>query len=370
MEIKMLRESWTSSARIGLAAASLAFVLAAGGGSPRAVAASESAVNDGKGFAGLLRLFNSYSTGHAEKAAAPAPGDAAGSKAVAGKSGVKMVSKTDGVGRSSVTVEIPLDDPVSLAKGDGAFIYLESGTDVIAGADLGAKIPHVGAKSSAVTGSSLATKAAGFANPGFGDLALANPLTDGPRGGSIWSFTPRYAAVHFGVSYFSDSSHAQDHKGFEVGLTSSLVKTDTSMGLGAGLDGAFLNSPLQGGGRHIYNLGFRLGYSGLSLGASVQRDEADFIGVQTAYDVGLQYRRGSFTTNVQFSSASNQADHNLLFRVNQDNRVYAFEFGAAYRLRPGISLGGGLQYFNYNSVTLAPETDDSALVFLGGNLNF
>jgi len=59
-----------------------------------------------------------------------------------------------------------------------------------------------------------------------------------------------------------------------------------------------------------------------------------------------------------------------LFQVNPDNRVYAFEFGAAYRLRPGVSLGGGLQYFNYNSVTLQPETDDAALVFLGGNVNF
>ena len=360
-----MRDSRSTSARIGLATAGLALALAVGGMVPRAMAVTDS-VNDGKGFAGLLRMFNIFTSEHADKpAAAPVPAEP-----TVGKPALKVRASSNGAGKSNIGIEIPLDDPTSVAKGDGAFIYLESATDVVDGADLGHRVPQVGDTSPVATANSLTTRTAALANPGLGNLSVANPLAERPRAGSVWSFTPRYAAVRFGLSYLPDGSHGLDHKGFELGVTSSLLKTDNSIGQGSALDGAFLNSPLLGGGRRIYNLGFRLGYSGVSLGASLQRDEADLVGVQTAYDVGLQYRRGSFTTNLQFSSASNQGNRNLLFRVNPSDHVYAFEFGAAYRLRPGISLGGSLQYFNFNSVTLGPETDEAAQVFLGGNVNF
>jgi hypothetical protein len=346
----VMRESLKSALRIGCAAAAMVAYA-----TTPALAASSSD-SDGKGFAGLLRMFDIFSSDHADK---PAPATATS------KSAVKVTASRSADGSAKIGVEIPLDDPASVAKGAGAFVYLESGSDVVDATDLSSRIPAVsGTVSPSIPTVSLATRSPVLSGLSLG--TIGDPLVSGLNSGSMWSFTPRYASMHFGISYLSDGSHPTTGKGFEIGITSSLLRSDIS----SGFDGSLLNAPLIGSGRRTYNLGFNIGYSGLSLGASLQRDEANFLGVQTAYDVGLNYRRGAFSTNVQLTASVGQAGRGLLFRVNPDNRIYAFEFGAAYRLRPGISLGGGLQYFSYNSVTVDQQQSDEGVVFLGGNVKF
>jgi hypothetical protein len=361
----VMRKYVKSALRIGCATVAVAAFAVA----PSFAAEQSAASDSGRGFAGLLRMFDIFSSHHEENATpasrpvSPAPIATPDSL---GTSSVKVTSSRKADGSAKISVEIPLDDPASVAKGDGAFVYLEGGSDIVDAVDLGHRIPKVAgtaAPGSAVD--SLATRA-----PGLGGLSIASAAASSSFGsmddGSVWSFTPRYAAVNFGISYLSDGDRAADGKGLEIGVTSSLLRS----GYSNGLEGAFLSAPLLGSGRRTYNFGFNIGYSGLSLAASLQRDTANLMGVQTAYDVGLNYRRGAFSTNVQFSAATSQSGRGLLFRINPDNRIYAFEFGAAYRLRPGISLGGGLQFFNYNSVTLSPESTDEGVVFLGGNVNF
>jgi len=356
-----MRESRKSSKRIGFATVGLVACLTATSLAAPAYAADKGGESRG-GFAGILRMFNIFSSHHDEKPAAEKP-----VPAVTTDSGVKVTTSSTADGSAKMGVEIPLDDPASVAKGDGAFVYLETGSDIVDAAELSSHLPK--APGQAVPGSaihSLATRAAAFGGTPVHGASLAGGAVDGLQTGSMWSFTPRYAGVHFGISYLSEGTPGLDHKGFEFGVSSSFLRNDVS----TGLKGAFLNAPLLGSDRKISNVGFHLGYAGFTFGAALQRDRTDLVGVQSAYDVGVRYRRGAFSTSVQFSSSSNQTSKGLLFRVNPDNRTYAFEFGAAYHLRPGISLGGGLQYFNYNSVSLVPENDDAAVVFLGGNVNF
>ncbi len=275
-----------------------------------------------------------------------------------------MTSDADG---STMGIEIPLDDPASLAKGDGAFVYLETGSSAVDAGTLNNPLPKtIGQSSTSNAATSLATRAATFGGAAAGSVPSSHAVVDGLQPGSVWSFTPRYATLNFGISYLSDGTVEGDRKGFEIGVTSSFLRSDVS----GGLKGAFLNAPLLGTDRKISNLGVHLGYAGVTFGASLQRDRTELVGTRSGYDVGVNYRRGAFSTSLQFSSTTNQSSKGLLFRVNPDNRIYAFEFGAAYNLRPGISFGGGLQYFNYNSVTLTPENDEAAVVFFGGNVNF
>ena len=356
-----MRDGRKSSARIGLAAAGLVACLSATSLTAPAYAADKG--SEGRGFAGLLRMFNIFASHHDEKAAAvekPAP-------TVTTDTGVKITTTSSADGSAKMGIEIPLDDPASVAKGDGAFVYLETGSDVIDAADLDSHLPKTAGQSSPNSPvHSLATRTAALSAAPAHGMSLSGAPVDGLQTGSMWSFTPRYAGVHFGISYISEGTPGLDHKGFEFGVTSSFLRNDFS----TGLKGAFLNAPLLGSNRHISNIGFHFGYAGLSFGASLQKDRTDLVGSQSAYDVGVKYRRGAFSTSLQFSSSTSQTSKGLLFKVNPDNRTYAFEFGAAYHLRPGISLGGGLQYFNYNSVTLVPENDDAAVVYLGGNVNF
>ncbi len=356
-----MRESLKSALRIGCAVGALAAFAAT-----PALAASASSNNDGKGFAGLLRMFDIFSSHHEDKAAeTPAPSPAP--VPTQAKSAVKVTASRAANGSAKIGVEIPLDDPASAAKGDGAFVYLESGSDSIEASDLSSRLPKAaGTADPSAPALSLATRSSALSGLSVGGVGVGSSLAAGMNSGSMWSFTPRYASVHFGISYLSDGSRPLTGKGFEIGVSSSLLTSRVSTGLA----GAFLNAPLIGSGRKIYNLGVNVGYSGLSLGASVQRDEANLLGVQTAYDVGLNYRRGAFSTNLQFTSSTGQAGRGLLFRINPDNRIYAFEFGAAYRLRPGISFGGGLQYFSYSSVTVDQQQSDEGVVFLGGNVKF
>lgn len=356
-----MRECLTSALRIGCVAA----VTAAFAVGP-ALAAEQSPAPDSGGFAGLLRMFDIFASHHHDKKI-PASTPPAPPSPITPKSSLKMTLSRKADGSSKISIEIPLDDPASIAKGDGAFVYLEGGAEPVEATDLGRKIPKTpGSSTPGGAADSLATRASSLGGLSIGSLDVASPLANALNNGSVWSFTPRYAAVHFGISYLPEGETNGTAKGLSIGVSSSMVRSRYS----AGLEGAFLNAPLLGSGRRIYNFGFNIGYSGLSLGASLQRNEANLMGVQTGYDIGLNYRRGAFSTNVQFSAANSQTGRGLLFRINPDNRIYAFEVGAAYRLRPGISLGGGLQYFNYNSVTLSPESTDEGVVFLGGNVNF
>ena len=355
-----MRESRKSSTRIGLAAAGLAACLAATSLTAPAYAADKG--GEGRGFAGLLRMFNIFASHKDEK---PSVAEKA-VPSVATNSGVKVTTSSSADGSAKMGIEIPLDDPASVARGDGAFVYLETGSDVVDAADLNSRLPKTPGQSSPTSPvQSLATRTAALGGAPAHGVSLGAPV-DGLQTGSMWSFTPRYAGVHFGISYLSEGTPGVNNKGFEFGVTSSFLRSDFS----TGLKGAFLNAPLLGSDRHISNIGFHLGYAGVTFGGSLQRDRTDLVGTQSAYDLGVKYRRGAFSTSLQFSSSTSQTSKGLLFRVNPDNRTYAFEFGAAYHLRPGISLGGGLQYFNYNSVTLVPENDDAAVVFLGGNVNF
>ena len=355
MEIDM-RESRISSARSTLAKASVVACLAVMTAAP-AWAADSGSASEGRGFAGLLEMFNIFASHHDAKAPpAAAPGDKA-------PDGARVRLSSNGAGSTKLGIEIPLDDPGSGGKGKGAFIYLESGTDIVDPADLDRRLPKtIGEASPGSPTDALATRASAPVSGRPIASALQNSLPEG----SFWSFTPRYAAVHFGISYLPEKSSDPNHQGLEFGVTSTFLRRDRSYGL----DSLFIDAPLLGSNRQIYNLGFNLGYSGVTFGASLQRDSADALGAQTAYDVGVNYRRGAFSTSLQFSSGRHKRARNMLFRVNPDNRIYAFEFGAAYRLRPGVSLGGGLQYFNYNSVTLSQDSNDAAVVYLGGNVNF
>jgi len=133
MEIDM-RESRISSARSTLAKASVVACLAVMTAAP-AWAADSGSASEGRGFAGLLEMFNIFASHHDAKAPpAAAPGDKA-------PDGARVRLSSNGAGSTKLGIEIPLDDPGSGGKGKGAFIYLESGTDIVDPADLDRQLP-------------------------------------------------------------------------------------------------------------------------------------------------------------------------------------------------------------------------------------
>ena len=225
----------------------------------------------------------------------------------------------------------------------------------IEASDLSSRLPKAaGTADPSAPALSLATRSSALSGLSVGGVGVGSSLAAGMNSGSMWSFTPRYASAAF--RHFLPFGRQPGRRPARASKSACPPRFLTSR-VSTGLAGAFLNAPLIGSGRKISNLGFNVGYSGLSLGASLQRDGANLRRCPVRLRRRLELSPGRVLDESAILVQLNQTSrHGLLFRINPDNRTYAFEFGAAYQLRPGISLGGGLQYFSYNSVSVVPAT--------------
>lgn len=296
-------------------------------------------------FHGFLKIFDFFL--HDDDEAPKKPSVA--TRSLAGGDGV------------AVGIEIPLDGAV----GEGDFLYLESGADITESAVRRNPAREAGfATPSVAPGASLMERQE---MRGASELGIADPFSSaGQFGASVGSFTPRHTALYFGVSLLPDAANPRDRRrGLELGMSTSVTVEDTGP-----MVGSLFNPPSLIGGRRIFNVGLNVGYGGVTLGASFQRDREPLaLASYDAYDVGVKYQRGAFSTSLQYAGSLGSDGERRLFGVDRGHRVHAFEFGAAYRLAPGVSFAGSVQYFNYGFTSVFLE-DDAAVFYLGTNVSF
>jgi len=210
-------------------------------------------------------------------------------------------------------------------------------------------------------------------------------------------FTPRISGIQLGLSYTPDTGNV-------VGNSAPGVEFDTTIGqqsqvwemsanyvgkvqdVDVGVSWSYLTSDLEAnsaaGGfedRDAFSFGANLGWNGFTLGGSYLTDDtgtsgnADF----NSFDIGLQYDMDAWS----FSFAYANAEQELVQTIggaNDEDTLDSFELAASYALAAGVTLAGGIQYWEYESgqdgVTQAAlagnGNHDATVFFIGSSLEF
>lgn len=213
----------------------------------------------------------------------------------------------------------------------------------------------------------------GSTNLGTNLVDRIAPVGNEALGGALGSavnigfFDPRYTtALNMSFSFTPDILNATALEGLTFDLSSSLIKGGVMAE-----KTLFKDDMSLVGDRRVYNLGFTIGYRGLSVGASYLRDQRSFESDYEGYDIALQFQRGSWTTNIQFAGYSQDQDTARLFFDPRERRQFrALEVGAVYALTRSVNLTGGFRYLDHPSAFLLDENTGSHLFFLGTNVNF
>ena len=111
---------------------------------------------------------------------------------------------------------------------------------------------------------------------------------------SLTSFTPRYTSADISFTLGADKDNPDKKAGFQISLASQFSQRNANV-LGA-VNNDFVREALSS---QIYDLGLNVGYSDFSVGASVRGEEGAFYRGITGYDVGLSYRRPTWSTSVR-----------------------------------------------------------------------
>jgi hypothetical protein len=178
------------------------------------------------------------------------------------------------------------------------------------------------------------------------------------------AMVPHYAGLRIGYAsgYSADDPLGLDpsKRGFEVYVSSSVMSTGAQpASLG------YLSVPQFAHPETAYNVGVNMGYRGFTLAASYLHGGGETATAYDSYDLGVSYNFGSWVTSVAVGGYF--ADRNPLSLLNAPDidQLYSVEIGAAYELRPGITLLGRLRFFDSRTVFR-----DTALDGLGGSLYF
>ncbi|MBI1180397.1 MAG: hypothetical protein GC201_07545 [Alphaproteobacteria bacterium] len=267
----------------------------------------------------------------------------------------------------SVGVDIKLDesDQIELREASRFSFRTDVGTvsDFAAGVTAG---PYAPAARSAMTtqgldGRTLLGRAAAV-NP---DRALATALLRDPG-----VLEPRYAGLRIGYAtgYSADDPLGFNpaSRGFEIYLTSTIMSRAFEPDTLSYLDASRLSLTDTS-----YNVGLNVGYRGFTFAASyLHGGNRDTLGYNS-YDMGLSYNFGSLITSIAVGGYF--VDRNPISLVNalDVDQLYSLEIGAAYQLRPGITLLGRFKLFDSRTLLRGTSLDGlGGSFYLGTSFGF
>ena len=184
------------------------------------------------------------------------------------------------------------------------------------------------------------------------------------------ALVPRYAGLRIGYAtgYSADDplGFEPDSRGFEVYLSSGVLsrgfEEDTL---------TYLDAPGLGLEDTSYNVGLNVGYRGFTLAASFLHGGDRQRLAYESYDLGLSYDFGSWVTSIAVGGYF--ADPNPISLVNalDVDQLYSVEIGAAYELRPGVTLLGRLKLFDSRTLLRGTSLDGmGGSFYLGTSFGF
>jgi len=201
--------------------------------------------------------------------------------------------------------------------------------------------------------------------------SLSNNLENIVLPGENWflnTFTPRYvgADVTFGTA--TEAAGGNNDSKFDFSLSSQVSSRQTN------IFGAVNNDyVLEALNRQIYDVGLNLGYSGFNLAASLRGEEGAYYSGISGYDVGLSYSRPTWSTSLLVGEY--RLGNNMLLGLSNglyDDRYFAVEFGAAYKMAPWFQFVGSFRYYqDANMILLDPSgVSTNSMFYLGTKLKF
>jgi len=215
----------------------------------------------------------------------------------------------------------------------------------------------------------------------------------------ITYFTPRLAGFQFGISYTPDNCEETATGGVGVGCGGSYAgfQPDNTVGqwseiveigvnyvnkfgdVGVALFAGYGHGDLEANAvpaaptltdRDLWAVGGQLSYAGFTFGASYLDDDGgtrntNAIDDNKQWNVGLRYAWGPWGVGIAYANA--QTDFNAVAGGGEDE-IDMFEVGGSYALGPGITLEGGVQFWDVKDAASAPGSENDATIFFIGTV--
>lgn len=212
-------------------------------------------------------------------------------------------------------------------------------------------------------------------------------------------FTPRIAGFQFGISYTPDNCEEATTGGVGVGCGGSYAgfQPDNTAGqwseiveiganyvnkfgdVGVAVSGGYGHGNLEANNagatledRTLWSAGAQFSYQGFTLGGSYLHDDGGARGTNatddsTQWNVGLRYAWGPWGVGIAYANA--QTDNNAIGGVGGgDDEIDVTEVGGSYNLGPGISLEGGVQFWDVKDNLNAAGAENNATIFFVGTV--
>lgn len=239
----------------------------------------------------------------------------------------------------------------------------------------------------AIAGVGLDTPDDLFTSPGAN--AVATPVSIVNISGDsekVTYFTPRFAGFQLGLSYTPENCQevggtcGGTYSGFSAdnnaGQQSEIVEiaANYSRSFGAvdvNVYGGYANGDLEVAAvgaedQKQWGIGGQVGFAGFTLGGSYKEDNLATSGSntdRTDYAVGLSYATGPWTVGAAYAYGEVEAGAGL-----GEDEVDGYQVGAQYALGPGITLTGGITYWDFQDNLNAPGAENQSTEFVIGTL--
>jgi predicted porin len=250
---------------------------------------------------------------------------------------------------------------------DETFMYFEGGWGrLLLGSENSA--PYLMAYASPSAGLGLNSPNFYIFSPA-GAAGTAGYLNLASDANKITYFTPRFGGFQLGVSYTPNiDSRGGNRQAFNLNTDNDEGDLSGVIGVGANFVESFdgIDVAVSGGYEYADNeaaetgggatfgatedydswsVGANVGYAGFTVGGSYNKsDNGVSQGDATFWDAGVSYGTGPWA--VSFTYANSEQENGA--GAGDDERDQ-YEVGATYKLSPGVSVVGSLQYFDENN---------------------
>jgi predicted porin len=202
---------------------------------------------------------------------------------------------------------------------------------------------------------------------GWGSIHLTEPATPSIAGG-MRSSSVMDGGTNSGVTYFTPSL-----SGVRVGVGMSGQRREAQADTGGAAQytglGPRVAPPHDSAGN--WQVGGKLGYSGLEIGANVgdHTDPTCEAGAACKtndfWDVGVAFRIGSGALSAAYTASQPRS-----LRPDDVDRIDVFSLNAGYKLTPGLNIYGGVDWIDLHGNGEAAEMPLDTRFMLGTNLRF
>jgi predicted porin len=290
-------------------------------------------------------------------------------------------------------VRVELEAEVCADQIDETFMYVEGGFGriIVGEEDPAPYLMYMGAPKSALPGHGFTVPtfqhaAAGGNAHGAIPTNLINISGDSEK---LLYMSPRFAGLQLGVNYTpenceevrgtcggsyggfpSKQNAGQQSEVVEIGANYTRKIGVVDLALFGGYGEGNVEAPAAGQTDQTqWSVGARVAVAGLQVGASYNEDDLGTSGSNTDQEetlVGISYATGPWSASLLYWHSAIGAGAAL-----GKDTVDAVELGASYDLGPGISLSGGVQYFDFeDNLNVAANENEALLFILGTSISF